>query len=273
VELNRLQANAGVFQSAADPRDGDHNEGDDPFDDGDGDAQEGNDNDPLAHWDDVVQDPDAVPPPLPGTARQTRRRTRSSTIRTLENQILILPSNRNAAPNNDDIELALRKNQAKTHLHQLRELIAEKSFFYSDVIRKASHKGIKTRARGSVKGINTQISWHCQVYSHCRSCLIELGADEKTLQHFRELKKDDVSASTAILKPNATGSTSLKLSWIWADVTRHILQDGDAEPMDADPATILECMSSISHSNCLSSFLPSQTCSLAACTSTTDAMA
>ncbi|KIM41065.1 hypothetical protein M413DRAFT_41140, partial [Hebeloma cylindrosporum] len=81
---------------------------------------------------------------------------------------------------------------------------------------------------------------HCQVYSHCHSRMIQLGADEQTLNQFRELKQADVHASTAILKPNASGSTSLKLSWIWAGVTRHILPGADAEPTDADAATILE---------------------------------
>jgi len=31
----------------------------------------------------------------------------------------------------------------------------------------------------------------------------------------QQLTKDDLNASTAILKPNAPGSTNLCLSWIW----------------------------------------------------------
>ena len=42
-----------------------------------------------------------------------------------------------------------------------------------------------------------------------------LDCDAKTLSMFQRLTKDDLNASTAILKPNAPGSTNLCLSWIW----------------------------------------------------------
>jgi hypothetical protein len=205
--------------------------------------------DPLAHWDIVVQDvdePTVVPAPVPDKNKKKGPRTRSQATQEdlvpVENQTLHIPSNQNVTPRHDDVELALRKNQARSHLHQLRELIAEKSFQYSDVLRKAPRKGVRTCARGTLKGINTQISFHCQVYSHCRTRLIQLGADELTLQALRELKQEDVKASTAVLKPNTPGSTALKLSWIWTDVSRHILPDPDTELLASDAATILECM-------------------------------
>ena len=207
--------------------------------------------DPLAHWDIVVHDvdePTVVPDPETEKNKKKRQgpRTRSQAMEEdlvpVEKQTLHIPSNQNVTPRNDDIELALRKNQARSHLHQLRELIAEKSFQYSDVLRKAPRKGVRTRARGTLKEINTRISFHCQVYSHCRTRLIQLGADELTLQTFRELKKEDVKASTAVLKPNTRGSTALKLSWIWTDCSWHVLPDPDAEVPASDAATILECM-------------------------------
>ena len=240
VELNRLQAIAGVFQCAV-PQ-----PGAEPM----GPERDTRDvEDPLAHWDLLVQDLEEPPVPQAATAAPapTARRTRSVGLEPqvlVEQQTLFLPSNDNVTPRNDDVELALRTNQAKSHLHQLRELIAEKSFMYSDVIRKAPKKGVKTRARGTVKHINTQIALHCQVYSHCRSRLISLGADQDTLRQFRELKKDDIKASTAVLTPNTPGSTSLKLSWIWQDVTHHILPDIDDEIVATDAASILECAKS-----------------------------
>lgn len=204
--------------------------------------------DPLAYWDIIVQDvdePTIVSAPETQTNKNKGVRTRSQATQEdmvpVEKQTLHIPSNQNVTPRHDDVELALRKNQARSHLHQLRELIAEKSFQYSDVMRKAPRKGVRTRARGTLKGINTQISFHCQVYSNCRERLIQLGADELTMQSFRELKKEDVKASTAVLKPNTRGSTTLKLSWIWTDVRRHILSDPDVELMASDAATILEC--------------------------------
>ena len=127
--------------------------------------------DPLAHWDVIVQDvnePTVISDPE--ILKNKGPRTRSQATKELvavEKQILHIPSNQNVTPRHDDIELALRKNQVRSHLHQLRELIAEKSFHYSDILCKAPRKGIRTHARGTVKGINTQISFHCQVYSHC----------------------------------------------------------------------------------------------------------
>ena len=45
--------------------------------------------------------------------------------------------------------------------------------------------------------------------------MIHLGADNKVLERFQILKKEDVRASTAIINPNIPGSSSVKLSWIW----------------------------------------------------------
>lgn len=158
----------------------------------------------------------------------------------VERQTIGLPSNDNVTSGHAHSELFLRKIQAKTHLNHLRELIAEKSFHYSDLIRGAPRKAVITRARAALKAINQRISFHCQVYSRCRSCLVHLGADHATLNQFCELKKEDIKASTAILTPNESGSTSLKLSWIWNDVAHHILSPMDADVPD-NPATMLEC--------------------------------
>jgi hypothetical protein len=45
-----------------------------------------------------------------------------------------MPSNGNVQGQFAHVELALCKVQARTHLNQLREIIANKSFQYSDVI-------------------------------------------------------------------------------------------------------------------------------------------
>ena len=114
----------------------------------------------------------------------------------VELQTICLPSTRNVTSGHEDIELSLRRDQAKNHLHQLHKLIAEKSFQYSHIIRVAPTKGVRTRARGTVKGMNMKIAFHCEVYSHCRSRLVVLGADDDTLQQFRELQKEHIKAST-----------------------------------------------------------------------------
>ena len=65
--------------------------------------------DPLAHWDAVVQDLDEPPvpvmPPRP-TCRASSQCTRSAGP-LVEDQILYLPSNWNVSPQDDDIELGL----------------------------------------------------------------------------------------------------------------------------------------------------------------------
>jgi hypothetical protein len=223
VELNRLQTAAGVFPSAQLATRSD----DDVWDD----------------WDNIVEILDeGNAPETPSSPSATPTSEESDN----ETQKLHIPSNHNVTPTHDAIELELRINQAKIHLIQLRELIAEKSSQYSDIIRAAPRKGVRTRARGTVKGINFRISFHCQVYSHCRSQMIQLGADEELLRRFQQLRKDDIKSSTAILRPNIPGSTTLHLSWIWQDVTRHILPDADGPLSATDAATILECKFSFS---------------------------
>ena len=176
----------------------------------------------LEEWDILNETPDQERPDGEATSVQTSQSApdgsapdgsapRDTTL-PIELQTIGLPSNKNVTPGYDHLEILLRKNQAKTHLNHLRELIAEKSFQYSDLIWGAPRKRVITRARGTVKGINMRISFHSQVYSQCRSRLIHLGADTPTLQQFRELKRQDIRASTAILTPNEAGSTTLELS-------------------------------------------------------------
>ena len=230
AELNRLQSAAGVFNS--------------------GHSRNQYVDESLEAWDNVgdgieeesAQGSAAGPS---ASAPIDQQSAPSDENQSVERQTISLPSNGNVISGHEQIELSLRRKQAKEHLNQLRELIAEKSFQYSDVIRAAPRKGVRTRARGTIKGINMQISFHCQVYTLCRSRMVKLGADQATLQEFRELKKDDIKASTAILKPNTPGSTTLHLSWIWHDMAGHILPGADADLSSTDAATILECMSPI----------------------------
>jgi hypothetical protein len=113
------------------------------------------------------------------------------------------------------VELNLRLQQAARVLSSLRDLIAEKSFQFSHVIRVAPRKGVKTRARSVIAKINNHIGYHCRVYNTCRGAMIKLGADENTLSRFRNLQRQDIASSGALLNPNEPGSSSHRLSWIW----------------------------------------------------------
>ncbi|PPQ87765.1 hypothetical protein CVT25_015008 [Psilocybe cyanescens] len=173
--------------------------------------------------------------------------------------LLCLPSNGNCSDSYDNAELKSRIKQATGHLDQIRELIAEKSFLYSNVYRDAPNKGVQTRARTTIKAANHKISFHSQVYTHCHAQLVRLGADNITLRKLCVLKKEDVRGSTVILNPNLSGSTTLRLSWIWHSVSQRLLprmrkqnadpgavpdpgeDEGDlAMEGETDPATILE---------------------------------
>ena len=175
AQLTRLQVASGVYECAQ--------------------SQTTHRNYSLEEWDILDETPDQERPDGEATSVQTSQLAldgsapdgsapdgsapRDTTL-PIELQTIGLPSNKNVTPGYDHLEILLRKNQAKTHLNHLCELIAEKSFQYSDLIQGAPRKRVVTRARGTVKGINMQISFHSQVYSQCRSHLIHLGADTPT---------------------------------------------------------------------------------------------
>lgn len=143
-----------------------------------------------------------------------------------------------------NVELGIRRIQAEQQLNRLRELIADRSFQFSHVIRKAPRKGVRTRARTTTNDLAKDVSLHARMYSRCRSRLQALGCDEETLRTFKILTKDDLKASTAIINANLPGSTSLRLSWIWQQrkINAGALWDTDVIPeTDADAGSILEC--------------------------------
>ena len=115
--------------------------------------------DPLAHWDIIVHDvdePNVVPVPETEKNKKKGLRMWSQAIEELvsmEQHILHIPSNQNVTPQHDDVELALRKNQARSHLHQLWELIAKKSVFW------CTSQGPQERCQNVCQG-NTQGDQH-----------------------------------------------------------------------------------------------------------------
>ncbi|KAF8802333.1 hypothetical protein BYT27DRAFT_7112690 [Phlegmacium glaucopus] len=121
------------------------------------------------------------------------------------------------------VELSLRKDQAARYLQALREVIADKSFHFSDIMRLAPKKSVRTRARTAVGKLNHRIALYSRIYRRCRLALINLSADQETLHQFQLLQRDDVMASTVILDPNRPGASSLRLSWIWQSSTDRLL--------------------------------------------------
>ena len=173
---------------------------------------------PLAVWDEIANEPvpggpnplsDVIEEPAPFGPIQ------------IENQIIPLPSNGNIGPEYTNLEIYHRISHADHHLNRIRDLIAEKSFQFSHVIRVAPRKAVNTRSRAEVKKLNLQISVHCRLYTQCRARLIKLGAILETDDRFQILTVEDIKASTAIINPNEQGSTQVKLSWIWQSSGGH----------------------------------------------------
>ena len=136
----------------------------------------------------------------------------------IERKVIILPSNGNverSETNVSDLEISFRTRQADSQLIQLRDLIADISFQFSHVIRGQIRKNIRSRSQKRIKSLHNQLSLHARIYTRCRNHLVALKCDQSILGRFRILKKDDLKSSTAILDPNQSGSSSIKLSWIW----------------------------------------------------------
>jgi hypothetical protein len=229
---------------------------------------------PLAVWDEIVNEPVPGGPNTLGTV-PTEETRRPGPIQ-IEEQIMPLPSNGNAGPEYAQLELSYRILHAENHLNRIRDLIAEKSFQFSHVIRVAPRKAVNTRSRAEVKKINMQISVHCRSYTQCRVRLIGLGASAEILNKFQLLTTDDIKASTAIVNPNEPGSTRLKLSWIWQSAGSHRWDmTTGTETGGLAESNLIECTYSFSVvqiSNNIKIF-GSSTCSLASSTGTTYEMA
>lgn len=133
-----------------------------------------------------------------------------------DSRIISMPSSWESTDNiYRAVELRLRILQADKTLQALRDIIADKSFQYSHVIRVAPRKEVHTRARAAITKLNRVIIYYSRVYEQCRTAMVRLGADNSILHKYQILRKDDLKSSTALLNPNVPGSTRVQLSWIW----------------------------------------------------------
>ena len=212
-----------------------------------------NQNEDLGAWDDIIYEPvisekavqSSAPaqPPAASSSSTTRPNSESIGPLPIEEQLLSLPSNGNIDSTHRDLERTHRISLAEHHLNQIRNLIAEKSFQFSHLIRVAPRKAVATRSRAAVTKLNQEIALHCRMYTRCRSRIVVLGADPSTLSRLQILSLNDIRASTAIVNPNEPGSSSIKLSWIWQSAGGHRFGLAGADT-GADPDAgnrVLEC--------------------------------
>jgi hypothetical protein len=170
------------------------------------------------------------------------RATTVTDVSSIEREVLALPSNKNVAGCAVDLEIRHRITQARRQVGRLRDIIADISFQYSHVIRGQVRKSVRTTAQKRVKSLHNDLVLHARIYRCCRSRLVALNCEERLLRPFRVLTKGDLKASTAILRPNIPGSSSVQLSWIWHTGRWYSFRsDADADA-GADPASLLECL-------------------------------
>jgi hypothetical protein len=181
-------------------------------------------------------------------------------LMTVEREVLHLPSHGNVPVEYSDLELRYRLQQANIQVNRLRDIIADISFQYSQIVRDPVRKSVQTRGRKQIKSLNHNLTLHANIYSRCRRSLIALKCNDAILRKFRELTKHDLKTSTAILKPNEPGSSSLRLSWIWQSGRWYLYgnpatghnpnqnpgvvpnDNADASNDNADASNLLECL-------------------------------
>jgi hypothetical protein len=178
------------------------------------------------------------------SAGESAGTTQNPDMSGVEREMLTLPSNGNTVGQAVvEVEINHRIKQARQQINRLRDIIADISFQYSHVIRGAIRKSVKTTAQKHVKSLHNNLVLHARIYTRCQHRLITLKCDEQWIRIFRPLTKSDLKASTAILRPNIPGSSTLQLSWIWQTGRWFLFANADAAAAaDADAAGLLECL-------------------------------
>ncbi|KAK7678330.1 hypothetical protein QCA50_018678 [Cerrena zonata] len=120
-------------------------------------------------------------------------------------------------------ELQLREGQANDALHLLRVAIAHKSFIYRSRIRNnapTTNYAKRLRSYGDAHAIQMSIDNAAKIYTTARKAMVMLGACDDLLDQFQLLKREDLTASTAVANSNEAGQGKQKLSWIWHTTSR-----------------------------------------------------
>lgn len=159
----------------------------------------------------------------------------------VERRPIPLPSHIHPDDPSAEMELSLREEQATALLKIIRTTIADKSFQYSHVLRVAPRKGVKTRARNTILKLNHRLAADCIKYCRCRAAMLRLKAGPTVMDKFKPLLRSDIKSSTAILKPNVAGASTMTVSWIWQMA---------GESMTSASENVMECkvpLFSVSH--------------------------
>lgn len=112
-------------------------------------------------------------------------------------------------------ELLLRKGQANDTLQAVRTTLGEKSFLFRHDLRLADSKVKKTKSWTRLITVNKKLNAQRWIYKKCRLAMIELAGGETEIPEYRELTREDVRVSTAVMKPNQAGQRDASLAWFW----------------------------------------------------------
>lgn len=130
-------------------------------------------------------------------------------------------------------EFELRKGHANDCLSSIRQIIGHQSFQFKNLLRPATDKVHRTRARTSIQHVYRELTLKAQIYRQTRQALESLALEPQLLTTtYRILDKDDLKVSAAVGNPNQAGISQTSLSWIWTTIHG---------PLSADNY-LMECM-------------------------------
>ena len=93
--------------------------------------------------------------------------------------------------------------------------IGEKSFCFWKQLRASKSKVQKMRSWDAIHTVDKHLKQNCLIYRQVHHAMIQLRAPEAILDHYQEIKANDLHTNTAVQEPNACGQQNQELSWIW----------------------------------------------------------
>jgi hypothetical protein len=113
-------------------------------------------------------------------------------------------------------ELQLRLGQANEALHHIRVALGHKAALFRTSIRHNKSQSRATRAWDHVKAVEHTAALNRRIYNRARKQMSLLGAEQRVLDKYKVLTKDDMKISTVVAEPNARGHRDDTLSWFWS---------------------------------------------------------
>jgi hypothetical protein len=112
-------------------------------------------------------------------------------------------------------EMELRKGQANESLEKIRFALGHKALLYRTRVRKAKGQKAKTRTWGAIRHADMALRECVRSYGRARRALVNLGADNETLAHYQEIRREDLKLSGDVVEENRFGQKSDALAWFW----------------------------------------------------------